>query len=129
DLTWDTSIARNLNTLGYFVNGVQTSVTKNGVNGTDLLQNSPPTLSTLNSYTLKTPNPWTNGWDFNNSYFVTIKKAKLDSIGFNAATWHVEPNLTGLHNSPAKPCLANGSLEQSTEATGGEAISADGAVT
>jgi len=68
------------------VGGVQTSATKTGTNGADLLVDSPPTLDTSYNYTLKTPNPWTNGWDFNDSYFVTIKKAKLDSLGFNAAT-------------------------------------------
>ena len=105
DLTWDTSLARNLNNLGYFVGGVQTASTKTNINGADLLLNSPPTLDTTSSYRLKKPNPWTRGWDFCDAYFVTIKKAKLNSLGFNSATWKVEPDLLGLHNSPAKPCL------------------------
>jgi predicted outer membrane repeat protein len=105
DLTWDTSLARNFNNLGYFVGGVQTAFTKTNINGADLLLNSPPTTDTISSYRLKTPSPWTRGWDFCDAYFVTIKKAKLDSIGFNRATWKVEPDLVGLHNSPAKPCL------------------------
>src|SRR5262249_30978658 len=75
DLTWDSSFARDLNKLGYFVNGTQTTASKTGTNGADLLQNSPPTLNTTNDYTLKTPNPWNgtttyaengrviNGWD------------------------------------------------------------------
>ena len=53
-----------------------------------------------------------NGWDFHDTYFVTLKKAKLVAIGFlNAAgltsrmpDWKVQPNLDALHNSPAKPC-------------------------
>src|SRR5439155_9597251 len=98
-------------------------------NGADLLVDSPPTLDTSYNYALKTPNPWTNGWDFNDSYFVTIKKAKLDSLGFNAATWTVERDVAGLHNSPAKPCLLSGSGYQFTQAAGGETIPADGALT
>ncbi len=132
DIEFDTSLARNLNNLGYFVNGVQTAATLTGPNSADLLLDSPPTMDTYRDYTLKTPNPWTSGWDFQNSYFVTIKKAKLDSLGFNIATWHVEPDLAGLHNSPSKPCPTGGGcsgLAQVTPATGGEAISADSAVT
>ena len=45
--------------------------------------------------------------DFCDAYFVTFKKAKLASLGFNSATWKVEPDLLGLHNSPAKPCLVS----------------------
>jgi len=78
--------------------------TKTAINGTDLLLNSPPTVDTISNYTLKTPNPWVNGWDFHDTYFVTIKASKLAALGFNAATWKVEPNLTALHNSPAKAC-------------------------
>jgi len=63
-------------------------------------------VNTTNDYTLKSPNPWVNGWNFENTYFVTIKAAKLASMGFNSATWKVEPNLDQLHNSPAKPCPA-----------------------
>jgi hypothetical protein len=54
------------------------------------------------------------GWDFHNTYFVTLKKAKLQAIGFlNAAGqpnpgWVVRPNLDALHNSPAKPCPSTG---------------------
>jgi hypothetical protein len=105
DLTWDTSLARNLNNLGYFVGGVQTAATKTNINGANLLLDSPPTLDKISSYRLKKPHPWARGWDFCDAYFVTIKKAKLASIGFNIATWKVEPDLIGLHNSPAKPCL------------------------
>ncbi|HXJ76215.1 MAG TPA: hypothetical protein VNM37_25380, partial [Candidatus Dormibacteraeota bacterium] len=126
DIVCDTSLARNLNNLGYFVNGVQTAATKNGVNGADLLVDSPPTVGPT-SYDLKTPNPWTNGWDFKDTYFVTIKKGKLDSLGFDIATWHVEPDLVGLHNSPAKDCPTPGSASV-IPATGGDAILADGVV-
>ena len=48
------------------------------------------------------------GWDFHDTYFVTISAAKLASIGFNTAAWKVEPNLDALHNSPAKPCPPSG---------------------
>jgi len=40
----------------------------------------------------------------------------------------VERDVAGLHNSPAKPCLLTGTGSQFTPVTGGETISADGAV-
>jgi hypothetical protein len=123
DLTWDTSFSRDLNDLGYFVNGVQTSSTLNGTNGANLLVDSPPTLNNVDDYTLKTPNPWNgtttypengrviNGWDFHDTYFVTIKASKLIAMGAeNAAThqlnpgWAIGPNADALHNSPPKDC-------------------------
>ena len=56
-----------------------------------------------------------NGWNFHDTYFVTLKQAYLTSIGFDfsnwtfglspvAGKWSVVPNLTVLHNSPAKVC-------------------------
>ena len=133
DLTWDTSLARNMNNLGYFSGNAQT-VGKATAGGTTtcvvagqsncalLTIDSPPAAGSGNGtstdYTYKTPNPWTgsmvypengrvvNGWDFHDTYFVTIKRSKLNAIGFDASTWTVEPDLAGLHNSPAKPCPA-----------------------
>ena len=98
-------------------------------------------------YPLVTPNPWNttytnpeygpggvnttgqppnfyvstvNGWNFHNTYFVKLKAAKLNSLGFNrsnstfsqfderatkcAGKWCVIPNDEQLHNSPAKAC-------------------------
>jgi hypothetical protein len=123
DLTWDTSLARDLNQLGYFVNGTQTAATLNGTNGTNLLQNSPATQDTTSNYALQTPNPWSgtttypengrtvSGWDFHDTYFVTLKAAKLVAIGAENGTthqlnpgWTIGPDAAGLHNSPAKPC-------------------------
>ena len=108
----------------------------------DLLVNSPKTKNTTDSYELVTPNPWTavysnpeyaamsltpsqlaqvvstvNGWNFHNTYFVTLKQAYLTAIGFDfanwtfgpskvAGKWTVMPNLDALHNSPAKECPA-----------------------
>jgi hypothetical protein len=106
DGTFDSSLARNLNNLGYFVGGVQVPATKTATNGQDLLVNSPKTVDTISNYTLVTPNPWANGWDFHDTYFVTIFKSKLTALGFDPNTWKVEPNLTVLHNSPAKACPA-----------------------
>jgi hypothetical protein len=101
DVTFDSSLARNLNTLGYFSGGVQ--VVGNSV--ANLLLDSPPTLNTTDSYTL-TPaaDAVFHDWNFHDTYFVTIKAAKLAALGFNPATWKVQPNLDELHNSPAKPC-------------------------
>jgi hypothetical protein len=130
DLTWDTSFSRNLNKLGYF-SLVGTTPTQRADtllvanNGTNLLVNSPATLNTTDSYTLKTPNVWNgaitytengrtvNGWDFHDTFFVTLKQSKLAAIGAISFVsgqwqlnpgWKIQPDLTGLHNSPAKAC-------------------------
>jgi uncharacterized repeat protein (TIGR01451 family) len=117
DIEFDSSLARNLNNTGYFSGGVQV-VGKPGTAGCpganfncqDLLINSPTTVDTISNYTLVTPNPWNAGWDFHDTYFVKLHKAKLQNIGFlNAAGQQVgtvSPNLDQLHNSPAKACPA-----------------------
>ena len=86
-------LARNLNNIGYFAGGAQKPATITGDGRLNLLADSPPTLNTTDSYVLKTPNPWTgtttypengrviNGWDFHDTYFVTLKAAKLVAIG------------------------------------------------
>jgi hypothetical protein len=111
DIAFDTSLARNLNSLGYFAGGVQTV----GLSVANLLVDSPPTLdksgTTPAAYVL-TPNAagnFTNGWNFHDTYFVTINAAKLAAIGFNSS-WTVQPNLAALHNSPAKPCPCKADL-------------------
>jgi hypothetical protein len=94
-----TSLDKNLNDKGYFVGGTQ--VVGSGV--ANLLVDSPPTMDKISDYTLTAASAvFTNGWDFHDTYFATIPLSKLP--GFDLATWHVEPNLTVLHNSPAKPC-------------------------
>lgn len=105
DITFTTSLAENLNSLGYFSGGVQTV----GTSVANLLANSPPTLNTVDSYTL-TPaaDAVFHDWNFHDTYFVTITAAKLASLGFNPATWSVQPAADQLHNSPAKTCPANG---------------------
>jgi len=106
DIEFTSSLAENLNTLGYFAGGVQTV----GTGVANLLVNSPPTANTTDDYTL-TPAAaaaFPNGWNFHDTYFVTIKAAKLASLGFNIATWQVVPNPDQLHNSPAKPCPVTG---------------------
>jgi hypothetical protein len=72
----------------------------------NLLVDSPPTDAAHQTYNIS--DPTLAGWDFHDTYYVTISAAKLASIGFNAATWLVEPNADQLHNSPAKPCPAAG---------------------
>jgi hypothetical protein len=111
DIAFDTSLARNLNDTGYFAGGVQ--VVGNAV--ANLLVDSPPTLNTTDSYTLTptaaavftAPNfdsADSPGWNFHDTYFVTVKAAKLAALGFDPNTWKVAPNDDELHNSPAKPC-------------------------
>ena len=72
----------------------------------NVLINSPPTDALHQTYTPS--DPLLAGWDFHDTYYVTISAAKLASIGFDPATWKVQPNAAQLHNSPAKPCPATG---------------------
>ena len=96
-LSWDTSLAANLNGTGYFAGGSQTPGTlPPNTNGADLLVNSPPTVSN-SDYTLATPNPWTNGWEFRSIYTVTVSNSAFGPSGFGGVT------LPAVHNSPAKP--------------------------
>jgi hypothetical protein len=97
DLTFDTSQARNLNTHGFC-----SSPSSCTFAGTNLLTDSPKTGNTIDNYTVV--DPALSAWDFHNTYFVTIKASKLAALGFDAATWKVQPNPDGLHNSPSKPC-------------------------
>jgi hypothetical protein len=128
DVGWDSSLAEDLNASGYFsdVGGVatQSPATLNGTNGANLLLSSPPTVDTVSDYTLKTPNPWTGtwvdaagktwtGWDFHDTYYVTLRASKLVAIGAEDPTthqlnpgWSIKPDAAGLHNSPAKQCPA-----------------------
>jgi hypothetical protein len=101
DISWDSSLARNLNTLGYC-----TAPLSCVHSGTNLLVDSPPVTDTSpnSTYQLANPGDFANGWDFHDTYFVTIKAAKLASLGFDINTWKVQPNPDELHNSPAKPC-------------------------
>ena len=96
-LSWDTSLAANLNATGYFAGGSQTAGTlPPNTNGADLLVNSPPTVSD-SDYTLATPNPWTNGWEFQSIYRVTVSNAAFGPSGFGGVA------VPTVHNSPAKP--------------------------
>ena len=97
DLTFDTSEARNLNNNGFCSAPLACTFA-----GTNLLVDSPKTGNTVDNYTVV--DPALAAWDFHDTYFVTIKAAKLAALGFNAATWKVQPNPDALHNSPAKPC-------------------------
>ena len=95
---------------------------------------------------LKTPNPWTgtttyaengrviNGWDFHDTFFVTLKASKLIAIGAEDPVthqlnpgWVIQPDLLGLHNSPAKPCppVPPGptTLQVTNKATSGKTVS------
>ena len=83
----------------------------------DLLVDSPKTLNTTDSYVLKTPNPWAavyanpeyaamnltpsqqaqvvstvNGWNFHDTFFVTLKQAYLTAIGFDFSNWTFGPS-------------------------------------
>jgi hypothetical protein len=100
-ITATTSLAKNLNNInipGLF--NPATHVQQFG--SVNLLVNSPPTDPAHTTY--NNSDPLLAGWDFHDTYFVKIDAAKLASLGFDPATWTVEPNLTVLHNSPAKPC-------------------------
>jgi hypothetical protein len=100
DITFDTSLARNLN--GTNISGLFNAAHVQQFGSVNVLVDSPPTDPTHLTYA--NSDPALQGWDFHDTYFVTIKAAKLAAIGFNLATWTVERNADALHNSPAKPC-------------------------
>ena len=94
-MSWSTSLADNLNNLGFFAGGTQVV----GLPPTDLLIDSPPTISSTR-YTLPFVSPFT-GWNFVNSYTVTIKAAAFPG-GFVAGGYSV--SFPSVHNSPPKKC-------------------------
>src|SRR4030095_2287193 len=63
---WNTSLAQNLNGLGFCAGGNCSG------GGTNPLVGSPPTVS-ANSYNLPAGSPY-QGWNFTNSYFVKVSK-------------------------------------------------------
>ncbi|HEY2807134.1 MAG TPA: SdrD B-like domain-containing protein [Gemmatimonadales bacterium] len=99
-ITTTSSLANNLNNIN--IPGLFSASHVQQFGSVNVLVNSPPTdashLTYLNS------DPTLAGWDFHDTYYVTISASKLASIGFNASTWLVQPNLSQLHNSPAKAC-------------------------
>jgi hypothetical protein len=70
---------------------------------------SPPTVSDTD-YTLATPNPWTNGWEFRNIYRVTVSNAAFGASGLGGVT------VPFVHNSPSKPatCPTSGTPNLTT---------------
>ncbi len=95
-----TSLDRNLNNVN--IPGLFSASHVQQFGSVNLLVSSPPTDPAHQTYIIS--DPTLVGWDFHDTYFVTITAAKLASLGFDPATWKVEPNLSQLHNSPAKPC-------------------------
>jgi hypothetical protein len=87
-LSWDTSLAQNLNLTGFCTGG---SCLFGGVN---LLLNSPPTVSS-SSYTLPAGSPF-GAWNFANSYTVRISASAFGAAGFGRV------DLGEVHNSPPK---------------------------
>jgi hypothetical protein len=100
-LSWDTSMAQNLNTHGYFVGKVQTPP-PSGVLVPNLLIDSPKTLSNT-SYTPADGSPFT-AWDFNDTYTVKISNLAFPG-GFVAGGYQVI--IPDFHNSPEKVCGNN----------------------
>jgi hypothetical protein len=99
-----TSLANNLNNIN--IPGLFNSSHVQQFGSVNVLVDSPPTDALHQTYNIS--DPLLMGWDFHDTYFVTISASKLASIGFNAATWTVEPNLAALHNSPPKACPVTG---------------------
>jgi hypothetical protein len=99
-ITATTSLANNLNNIN--IPGLFNASHVQQFGSVNVLVNSPPTDAAHQTYV--NSDPLLAGWDFHNTYFVTVSAAKLASIGFNPATWKVEPNADQLHNSPAKVC-------------------------
>jgi hypothetical protein len=99
-LAWDTSMAQNLNDTGLCASG---SCTIAGVN---LLVTSPPADATY-----QVLDPVFGGWNFTNTYYMTISRAAFGAAGFGSVT------VGEVHNSPVKsgpekltpePCVPGG---------------------
>lgn len=101
-ITATTSLANNLNNIN--IPGLFDASHTQQFGSVNVLINSPPTDAAHTTYVIS--DPTLAGWDFHDTYYVDISPAKLASIGFDPATWKVEPNLDQLHNSPAKACPA-----------------------
>jgi uncharacterized repeat protein (TIGR01451 family) len=100
DIGFTTSLANNLNNVN--IPGLFNAAHVQQFGSVNVLVASPPTDPQHQTYTAS--DPILAGWDFHDTYFVQISAAKLAAIGFDPATWKVEPNLSALHNSPAKAC-------------------------
>jgi len=102
-----TSLAMNLN--GQNIPGLFNASHVQQFGSVNLFVDSPPTDPAHTTYVIS--DPTLAGWDFADTYYVTISAAKLASIGYNS-TWQVMPNDDELHNSPPKPCptTASGGL-------------------
>lgn len=95
-----TSLANNLN--GVNIPGLFNAAHVQQFGTVNVLVNSPPTDPAHLTYDISDAS--LAGWDFHDTYYVTISAAKLAAIGFDASTWKVLPNASQLHNSPAKAC-------------------------
>jgi hypothetical protein len=97
-----TSLANNLNNINipglFSTNGSHTQLIT-GASNTNVLVNSPPTDPAHTTYVIS--DPAFAAWDFHDTYYARISAAKVATFG---AGYTVSPNLTVLHNSPAKPC-------------------------
>lgn len=106
------SLARNLNNInipGLFDPATHTQL----IGSVNVLVSSPPTDPAHLTYDIS--DPALAGWDFHDTYYVTISAAKLAAIGFDPNTWKVLPNPSQLHNSPAKPCPPSGDQLSATK--------------
>lgn len=103
-ITATSSLANNLNNVN--IPGLFSASHVQQFGSVNVLVNSPPTDPQHLTYSIS--DPTLAGWDFHDTYYVTISAAKLASIGFDASTWQVLPNATQLHNSPAKACPSSG---------------------
>lgn len=99
-ITATTSLANNLNNIN--IPGLFNAAHVQQFGSVNLFVDSPPTDAAHLTYAIS--DPTLAGWDFHDTYFVTISAAKLASLGFDRTTWQVLPNASQLHNSPAKPC-------------------------
>lgn len=117
-ITATTSLANNLNNIN--IPGLFNASHVQQFGSVNLLIDSPPTDAAHATYVIS--DPTLTGWDFHDTYYVTISAAKLASLGFDPLTWTVEPNVDQLHNSPAKACptVGGGLSETKTEVKGKE---------
>ncbi len=99
-ITATTSLANNLNNIN--IPGLFNASHVQQFGSVNVLVDSPPTDPAHQTYAIS--DPTLAGWDFHNTYYVTVSAAKLAALGFDPATWQVLPNADQLHNSPHKDC-------------------------
>jgi hypothetical protein len=111
DIAFTTSLANNLNNVN--IPGLFNASHVQQFGSVNVLVNSPPTDPAHQTYT--NSDPALTGWDFHDTYFVTIAAAKLASLGFNPRRG--PSNRTSMRCTIRRPKRARQLLERRVSAS------------